>query len=74
MTNVDKKLLEIEFWVAICCQSGDKWQSKTLILAIFDPRSLIVKSVLDCRLSSVVSEFTFSRFMSINTSKTEIKS
>ena len=34
--------------------TGDKWQSKTLFLAIFDPRSWIVKSVFDCCLSGVV--------------------
>ena len=32
---------------------GDKWQSKTLFLAIFDPRSSIVKSIFDCHLPSV---------------------
>ena len=32
---------------------GDKWQSKTLFLAIFSPRSALVKSVFDCRLSGV---------------------
>ena len=31
----------------------DKWQSKTLFLAIFDPRSSIVKVVFDCHLSGV---------------------
>ena len=31
----------------------DKWQSKTLFLAIFDRRSTIVKSVFDCRLPGV---------------------
>ena len=31
----------------------DKWQSKTLFLAIFDPRSPIVKVVFDCHLSGV---------------------
>ena len=33
--------------------TGDKWQSKTLFLAIFDPRSSIIKSVFDCSLSGV---------------------
>ena len=33
--------------------NGDKWQLKTLFLVIFDPRSLIVKSVFDCRLFGV---------------------
>ena len=32
--NVDKKSLETVFWIAIC--RGDKWQLKTLFLAIFD--------------------------------------
>ena len=45
-TNVDKKLLETEFLIVICRHTGDKWQSKTLFLAIFDPHSLIGKSVL----------------------------
>ena len=30
-----------------------KWQSKTLFLAIFDPRLSIVKSFFDCRLPGV---------------------
>ena len=51
-TNVDKKL-ETNFSIAICRLTGDKWQSKTLLLAIFDPRSSIVKSVFDCRLPRV---------------------
>ena len=34
--------------------TGDKKQSKTLFLAIFDPRSSIVKSVFDCRQSGVL--------------------
>ena len=33
--------------------TGDKWQSKTLFLAIFYPLSSIVKSNFDCRLSGV---------------------
>ena len=53
-TKVDQKLLEPvwEFSGAICRQS--KWQSKTLFLAIFDPRLSIVKVVFDCRLSGVL--------------------
>ena len=46
-TNIDKKI------VAICSQTGDKWQLITMFLAIFDPRSSIVKSVFDCHLSGV---------------------
>ena len=30
------------FLIAICCQCGDKWLSKTLFLTIFDLRSSIV--------------------------------
>ena len=53
-TNVNKNSLKTEFSIAICRPTGDKWQSKTLFLAIFDPRSSIVKSVVDCRLPGVV--------------------
>ena len=31
--------------------TGEKWHSKAQSLAIFDPRSSIVNSVFDCRLS-----------------------
>ena len=41
-TNVDKKTLETEFSIAICRPTGDKWQLKTLFLAIFDSRSSII--------------------------------
>ena len=50
-TNIDQKPLGTEPLIAIC---GDKWQSKTLFLAIFYPSSSIVKSVFDCHLSSVI--------------------
>ena len=50
--NVDKKSLETEFLIAICRLTGDKWQSKTLFLMIFDPCPLI-KSVFDCSLPGV---------------------
>ena len=52
-TNVDKKLSETEFSIAVCRPTGDKWQLKTLFLAVLDPRSPIVKSVFDCRLAGV---------------------
>ena len=53
-TNVDKRNpLETEFSIAICRQSGDKWQSKALFLAIFDLCSSIVKSDFDSRLPCV---------------------
>ena len=51
-TNLDKKSLETEFSIAICRPTGDKWQSKTLFLEIFDPCLSIVQSVFDCRLPS----------------------
>ena len=36
------KSIKTVFSIAICCQSGNKWQSKTLFLAIFDLCSSIV--------------------------------
>ena len=60
-TNVDKKIvgnsvLETEFSIAICRPTGDKWQSKIMFLAMFDPRSSIVRSVFDCRHSVVINK------------------
>ena len=55
-TNEDQKSLETEFLIAICRPIGNKGQSKTLILGICDPRSGIVQSVFDCRLSGVIKE------------------
>ena len=52
-TNVDQKSLETEFSIAICRPTGDKWQSKPLFLAIFDPRLSILKSVFGCQLLGV---------------------
>ena len=52
--NIDQKSLETEFLIAICRQLGDKWRSKTLFLAIFDPCSSIVKSVFDCHIPGVM--------------------
>ena len=40
--NADQKSLEAVFSIAICPQFGDKCQSKTLFLTIFDLRSSIV--------------------------------
>ena len=51
-TNVDK-IVRNSVSIAICRQSGDKWQSKTMFLSIFDRRSLIAQSVFDCRLPGV---------------------
>ena len=55
LRNVDQKSFETEFLTAICRHTGDKWQSKTLFLSIFDPRSSVVDSVFDCRLPGVVN-------------------
>ena len=57
-TNVNQKLLEIEFLIAICRLTGDKWQSKTLFLAIIGLCSSMVQSVFDCRLFSVRMQLT----------------
>ena len=54
LTNVDQKSLETECSIAICRPTGDKWQSKTLFLAIIDPHLSIVKSIFNCRISGVV--------------------
>ena len=58
------KQFALEVWVSIvkknrvfdsiCRPTGDKWQSKTLFLTIFDPRSSVVKSIFDCHLFSAI--------------------
>ena len=61
-TNIDQKPLETVFSIAMCRQSGDKWQLKILFPAIFDTHSTIVKSVFDCCLPGVVMvKVSFSR-------------
>ena len=55
--NVDQKSLETEFSISICRHTGDKWQSKTVFLLIFDPRLWIVDRVFDCHLSDVRIDF-----------------
>ena len=44
---IDKRRLKIvkktEFFIAISRPTGDNWQSKTQVVAIFDPRSSIVR-------------------------------
>ena len=57
------------FSIAICRATSDKWQSKTLFLTIYDPRSSIDKSVFDCRLPGLFtmyqrSQITFVIFFS----------
>ena len=56
--NVDQKSIETALSIVICRQCGDKWQSKTLFLSIFDPRSSIVDNVFDCRLSGLMNKLT----------------
>ena len=51
--NVDQKSIETVFSIAISRHTGDKWESKTLFLSIFDPRSSIDDNVFDCRLPGV---------------------
>ena len=51
--NIDQKSIETVFLIAISRRTGDKWQSKTRFLSIFDPRSFIVDSVFYCRLPGV---------------------
>ena len=55
-TNVDPGSLETELSPAVCRPTCDKWQSKTQFSAICDPRSSIVESVFDCRLSDMIKE------------------
>ena len=59
VNTIDKKSLETEYSIAICHPTGEEWQSKTLFIAIFDPHSLIVKSVFDCHLSGVILASAF---------------
>ena len=54
--NVDQKSIETVFLIAICRQTGDKWESKTLFLSIFDLRLSIVDNVFDCRLHGVTPQ------------------
>ena len=44
-TNVDQKKLGTEFSIAISCPTGDKWQSKTLLVVISDLHPSIFKCV-----------------------------
>ena len=57
--NVDQKSIETVFSIAICRHTGDKWESKTLFLSIFDPRSSIVDNVFDFRLSGETKTYPF---------------
>ena len=52
-THVDQKWLETVFFIAICRPTGDKWQSKTLFLAIFIHVCRLLRGYFVCRLSSM---------------------
>ena len=65
LRNVDQKSLGTEFLIAICRNSGDIWQSKTLFLSIFDLCLSIVDSVFNCRLPGVIN--TCLDFLTIHT-------
>ena len=57
VNTIDKRRsewTETELSNAIYRLTGENLQLKILFLPIFDPRSSIVKSVYDCRLSGVV--------------------
>ena len=51
--NVDQKSIETMFSIAYCHPTGDKWQSKTLFISIFDPLRSFVDNVFDCHLLGV---------------------
>ena len=53
-TNIDQKLLETEFLIAICRLTGDRWQSKTLFLAILICIRQLLR-VFDCHLPGMRS-------------------
>ena len=60
LSTIDERGSKIDrnsFSIAICRQCGDKWQSKTLFLTIFDLRSSIVLAFFDCRLPGVIASF-----------------
>ena len=52
-TNGRPKLVKNRVFDCLYSLTGNKWQSKTLFLAIFDLHSSIVKSFFDCSLSGV---------------------
>ena len=58
LRNVDQKSSETEFLNAICRHTGDKWQSKTWFLSIFDPHLSIVDNVFDYCLPGVCIQIT----------------
>ena len=64
--------IETVFSIPICRPTGDKWQSKTLFLPIYDPNLSIVDYFFDCRLPIVITghywpanEMTYSNGVSL---------
>ena len=53
------KIVRNRLLIAISRPTGDHRQSKTLAVAISDPRSSIVKRVYDCRISGIETNFFF---------------
>ena len=60
--------METVFLIAICHQWGDKWQSKTLFLLIFDLRFLDSIGIFDCPLPGVFINY-FNHFVIFTFSK-----
>ena len=53
-TNVDHKLIETVFSIAIFCHWRGKWQLKTLFLKIFLSTLIYIINIFDCRLPGVI--------------------
>ena len=54
--NIDQNSIETVFSIVIFRSTGDKWQSNTLFLSIFDRRSSIFDNVFEYRLPSVFTD------------------
>ena len=59
--------------VSICRPTGDRWQSKTLFLPVFDPRSSIVKVVFAIDLSPIRCDSVTKDFETLTTGYAIIK-
>ena len=57
-TNGDQKSLETEFSIAICRQTGDKWQSKTLFLDNLVAGFVFIKIVYNLLFHYVIVPFS----------------
>ena len=65
-TNGDQKTIETAFSIAICCQRGDKWRSKTRLLTILST-NLDSIGVFDCRLPGVMFLLKYFWFVILGT-------